>query len=136
MASAGRCTKSPLRELLVVAVPVSIMVAFAIRGDLVEGHVWRNVIAGHHVAHALLHALDLFVIVIAAVVEPARVIAIEMVLVFRGQHMPHIRPVIVIAVATMVVVLLCAHKNRRQQCEKNSTYSQYLLHEFLQSPGR
>ena len=30
MASAGRCTKSPLRELLVVAVPVSIMVAVPI----------------------------------------------------------------------------------------------------------
>src|SRR6516225_1004578 len=53
------------------------MIAFAVRGDLVEGYVGRNVITGHHMAHALLHAFDVFVIVIAAVIDPARVVAVK-----------------------------------------------------------
>src|SRR6266566_2323427 len=47
------------------------------RCNLAKRHFARNIIVIHQIPHAFFHAADLLAIIIAAVLQPARVVAVE-----------------------------------------------------------
>src|SRR5207247_9060296 len=54
----------------------------------VEGHIARDFVLVHDIPHASLHAVHFALIVVATVVEPARVVAVETALVIFGEAFP------------------------------------------------
>ena len=51
--------------------------------DPVERHIGWNVVAGHQVPHAILHALNFVPVVGTSIFQPARVVAVEPLLLLR-----------------------------------------------------
>src|SRR5579864_7954422 len=49
--------------------------------DFIEGHIRWNVVARHYIPHALFHAHDFVPVVGMTILQPARVVAVELLLV-------------------------------------------------------
>jgi hypothetical protein len=74
------------------------------RSDLVERHIRWNVVVRHDVPHAIFHALDFISVVGATISLPARIVAVEPLLVLGRLGAP--LPVAATVLASRIVAII------------------------------